>query len=177
MTPTNPENTPAKIEYTLATSEDANVLAQLSRDLIERGLRWRYRPPRMRALIRDRETVVLTARAKGKVVGFATMTFGYRIAHLILLAVRADFQRQGIARRMMQWLFDSARIAGIERVVLEVRATDQSARSFYRQLGFTEHLYLERYYDQTESAFRMTLKLADQLLATNANDDAKAPDQ
>ena len=84
---------------------------------------------------------------------------GTGIAHLILLCVHPQQRRRGLATALLEWLEDSARVAGIQRLVLEVRARNTAARNFYRELGFAEHVYLERYYDGDEAAFRMTRHL------------------
>ena len=49
------------VEIALARSGDAEALAIMSRDLIESGLGWGYRPERMAQLIDARETCSLIA--------------------------------------------------------------------------------------------------------------------
>ena len=78
---------------------DAPALAAMSRDLVETGLGWEYRPERLARMIADANTVAVVARDARRPVGFAVMTFGDERAHLVLLAVRPSHQRQGIARR------------------------------------------------------------------------------
>jgi len=48
----------------LATADDAPHIGLMSRDLIERGLRWRWTPERIRACIRSRTTNVAVAPAE-----------------------------------------------------------------------------------------------------------------
>ena len=73
----------------LALDSDAQAIASMSRDLIEAGLGWQYRPRRVRELLADRETVTLVACERERVIGFAVMTFGEERAHLVLMAVRS----------------------------------------------------------------------------------------
>ena len=152
-------NTQSAQHIALATPNDAVALAALSRDFIEAGLSWRYRPERMAALIKGANCAVVLAREEKLISAFAAMTFGSGIAHLILLCVHPAHRRRGLASALLEWLEESARVAGIQRIVLEVRAGNMEARKFYRDLGFAEHIYLERYYDGVESAFRMTRHL------------------
>lgn len=149
---------PFRIE--IARLEDADELAALSRDLIEHGLRWRYRGERMRALLRDSNICVVVAREEERIVGFAAMHFGARLAHLLLLAVVPEARRRGAGAALVNWLERSASVAGVAQIVLEVRARNRGARAFYRELGYGEQTYLENYYDGLESAFRMTRKIA-----------------
>ena len=146
-------------QIALASTRDAVALAALSREFVEAGLSWRYRPERMAALIRDPNSAVVLVRQGRLISAFAAMTFGTGIAHLILLCVHPQQRRRGLATSLLEWLEDSARVAGVHRIVLEFRAKIIAARNFYRELGFAEHVYLERYYDGDEAAFRMTRHL------------------
>jgi [ribosomal protein S18]-alanine N-acetyltransferase len=143
------------ITLQLAARSDAQAIAALSRDLIECGLGWEYRPERVRELIATRDTVTLVARDGDRVMGFAIMSFGDEYAHLILMAVRPAGQRRGIARRMTQWLIESAATAGIASIHLELRAQNKDGFAFYRSLGFSETLRLPGYYRGRETAIRM----------------------
>jgi ribosomal-protein-alanine N-acetyltransferase len=143
------------ISVQLADGSDASVLAAMSRDLIEAGLGWRYRAQSIRQLIEDPETVTLVARSGEAVAGFGIMKFGDERAHLVLLAVRADFRRRGIARRLIEWLVTSAAIAGVASIHVELRARNTGAYAFYRGIGFAETLRVPGYYAGRETAIRM----------------------
>jgi ribosomal-protein-alanine N-acetyltransferase len=143
------------IRLGLARPQDAPSLALMSRDLIEAGLGWEYRPERMSELIGARETVTLVAQDCGRCVGFAVMTFGEERAHLVLLAVRPTHRRRGVASRMIAWLMDSAAAAGTASIHLELIDDNAAARAFYRANGFTETLRLPGYYRGRKAAVRM----------------------
>lgn len=143
------------IELGFADGGDAARLARLARDLIEAGLGWGYRAQRIAELIADPDTVTLVARDRGNVLGFAVMRFGDERAHLVLLAVEPAHQRRGVARRMIEWLVDSARVAGMTSVHVELRARNAAAFAFYRSLGFVETFRVPGYYRGRETAVRM----------------------
>ena len=154
----------------LAEARDAHAIAEMSRDHIETGLGWRYDAPRVLRAMRRAETAVLVARRKsalGPVVrnaaaplaGFAIMDFGDERAHLALLAVQPAHRRRGVGRALVDWLLESARTAGMASVHLELRASNEAARRFYRALGFSETVLMPRYYDGREAAMRMILVL------------------
>jgi ribosomal-protein-alanine N-acetyltransferase len=143
------------ITLQLAGRGDAQAIAAMSRDLIESGLGWEYRPERIRAMIADRDMVTLVARDGDLLMGFAIMSFGDEHAHLVLMAVRPAGQRRGIARRMTDWLLETAATAGLASIHLELRAQNKDAHAFYRALGFTETLRLPGYYRGRETAVRM----------------------
>jgi ribosomal-protein-alanine N-acetyltransferase len=138
-----------------ANRSDATTIAQMSRELIESGLGWSYRPQRIGELIADVDTVALVARERGRVAGFTLTTFGDERAHLVLLAVRRQSQRRGIARRMIQWIVESAAVAGAGSVHVELRAHNVAAIALYRTSGFAESLRMPGYYRGREDAIRM----------------------
>ena len=145
---------PVTLRPALAT--DTPRLAAMSRDLIEAGLPWRYSAPALVRLLRDADHCgVVAVDERGTPLGFALMHFGEERAHLILLCVLADRQRQGIGRQLLEWLTASAQVAGIASLHLELRADNDSALAFYRTLGFSETLLLPGYYDGRIAARRM----------------------
>ena len=147
--------TSRKLSLRPASSADAMPIAQMSRELIEAGLPWTWTPERVARNLGRHETLVLTARDAEHLAGFAIMQFGDERAHLSLFAVQPDYQRQGIGRRMLQWLVESALTAGIASVHLELRVTNLGARRFYLEQGFAETARIQRYYSGVETAVRM----------------------
>jgi ribosomal protein S18 acetylase RimI-like enzyme len=147
------------ITLRLATPGDARAIALMSRDLIETGLGWSYPPSRIGRVIADPDSTVLVACDERQLAGFGVMAFGDERAHLVLLAVRRAQQRRGIGRRLLEWLLESATVAGIEAVELELRAANDAAHAFYRAMGFVEMGLVDGYYGGAESARRMALRL------------------
>jgi len=158
--------TPRAITIRLAGSRDAQAIATMSRDFIEAGLGWKYDAARVLRAIRDRDTLAAVACEGGKAVGgrgapigFAIMEFGEERAHLMLLAVRPSHRRLGIGQRLLEWLLESARVAGIASIHLELRASNDAARRFYRAMGFYETVLVPGYYrsgeGRKEGALRM----------------------
>jgi ribosomal protein S18 acetylase RimI-like enzyme len=157
--------TPRAITIRLAEPRDAQPIALLSRDFIEAGLGWKYDAARILRAIRDRDTLAVVAceggkgAARGAITGFAIMEIGDERAHLVLLAVRPSHRRLGIGQRLLDWLLESARVAGMASVHLELRAANEAARRFYRAMGFYETVLVPGYYrsgeGRKEGALRM----------------------
>ena len=150
---------PANITLRPATPADAAEIAQFSRDLIETGLGWTWTRARVERNIRSSATVAIVACEGGRLVAFAIMYFGDEHAHLNLLAVRPDRQRAGIGRHLVGWLEESALVAGIGTIRLELRATNRAARRFYEHLGFSEIARVAAYYAGVEDAVRMSREI------------------
>jgi ribosomal protein S18 acetylase RimI-like enzyme len=143
----------------LARSSDALEIAEMSRDLIEYGLTWSWTPARVLRSISGRDSSVVVARRLPRIAAFAIMHFGDETAHLNLLAVAAGHRRQGLGRRLMEWLTATAVEAGIFRIDLELRAQNQAAREFYERMGFDAPTVIPGYYQGREGALRMTRRL------------------
>jgi ribosomal-protein-alanine N-acetyltransferase len=164
------------ITIRVAEPRDAQAVALMSRDFIESGLGWKYDVQRVLKAIRDRETLTIVACEGGKpampastspssaarsaITGFAIMELGEERAHLVLLAVRPSHRRLGIGQRMLEWLLETARVAGMASVHLELRAGNDAARRFYRAMGFYETVLVPGYYrgvegGRKEGALRM----------------------
>ena len=148
------------------TAHAISVRLAGQRDMSESGLGWKYDPPRVLRAIRDRDTLAVvaceggkSAAARGAVTGFAILELGEERAHLVLLAVRPTHRRLGIGQRLFEWLLESARVAGIASVHLELRASNDAARRFYRAMGFYETVLVPGYYrsgeGRKEGALRM----------------------
>src|SRR6202521_51751 len=99
-----------------ARAADAALLAGMSQDFVETGLRPAWDAARIAWHIRDPDSVVLAARAETAIVGFAIMRYADDTAHLNLLAVAPAYRRRGIARRLVAWLEDTALTAGTLKI-------------------------------------------------------------
>jgi [ribosomal protein S18]-alanine N-acetyltransferase len=134
---------------------DAARLASMSQRLIEAGLRPAWGTVRIGWHVRHADSVVLTACLGAALAGFAIMSYADDSAHLNLLAVDPAHRRRGVARRLMEWLEETALTAGTFTIGLELRAGNQAARAFYRALGYQELAQIPGYYQGVESAIRM----------------------
>ena len=87
------------------------------------------------------------------------MRFGAEEAHLDLLAVSPKYRRNGIGRKLIEWLEKSALVAGISVIYLEVRAANEAARAFYLSLGYCFVTRVLGYYGGREAAVCMARDL------------------
>lgn len=139
----------------LAQIPDAAAIAGMSRQLIEVGLAPSWPTDRILRHIKHADSVVLVAKAHGVMLGFAIMQFGDETAHLNLLAVSPGTRRRGIGRHLVTWLEETAIVAGTFIIQLELRSTNDSARTFYEALGYQETARVRGYYQLVEDAIRM----------------------
>lgn len=151
---------PVETHFRPAKLSDAHAIAAMSRDLVEFGLSWSWREPRIERCIRQPETMVLIADRARQIAGFAIMEFADEDAHLNLIAVKPRYQRQNVGKQILDWLEASARTAGITTIYLELRSRNRTAWMFYRKAGYREIAHLPGYYEGLESGLRMMKDLS-----------------
>ncbi|HAK52455.1 MAG TPA: hypothetical protein DCM54_11225 [Gammaproteobacteria bacterium] len=143
------------IEIRLAISTEAAALAEMSRQLVERGLSWSWKPKRVQSMILNPECSVIVAKTRVELAGFAIMEFHQSHAHLNLLAVADNKRREGIASALLAWLEESANVAAVDRIELEVRRNNEGARAFYKVHDYQEVAMVPGYYEGREHAVKM----------------------
>lgn len=144
---------------------EAPAIAQLSRDLIETDLPWSWTPRRVAGLMRQRESLTVIARdpnqhAGNPMAGFILAQFGDESVHIALLGVAAEYRRRGLGRRLIQWVEETATVAGLFLIRLEVRAVKREARHFYASLGYRETGRVTGYYSGIEDAIKLSRDLS-----------------
>jgi ribosomal-protein-alanine N-acetyltransferase len=151
--------TSSELSLGLAHAADANAIADMSRELIENGLRWRWTEQRVAVSINADDTNVLVARLDNRLAGFGIMKYGDQVAHLNLFAVAPAHRRSGIGRQLLRWLERCASVAGNVAISLEVRASNTGAQRFYESMGYRTLVELPGYYQGVEPALRMGRRL------------------
>lgn len=107
-----------------------------------------------------RRAALVAIDPSDRLLGFTVASLLPPQAELETIAVAAPSQRQGIARRLLQFLILELRSAGIHEIWLEVRVSNAPAIALYRSFGFGETGRRPRYYDEPiEDALLMSLRL------------------
>lgn len=75
-------------------------------------------------------------RQEGRLAGFCVLMFAPDVAHLLVIAVARDVQRQGLGTQLLDWCEAQARARGTDGVLLEVRPSNEKALRFYEHHGF-----------------------------------------
>jgi len=124
--------------------------------------RWGY-DAYQRELINNPSSVLLVARLSesgGQVVGFFAGWTVEDEMHINNIATRPEYRRMGIGEGLCEAGLDEARRRGVTFVLLEVRASNETAQLLYRKLGFKFVGRRRDYYRApTEDAFVMRLEL------------------
>ncbi len=80
--------------------------------------------------------------------------------HILSVATLPPYRRQGLARALLQYAMEFARIRKVRAIFLEVRRSNEVAIRLYRAFGFSAIGIRPRYYaDNFEDAIEMILTL------------------
>lgn len=107
----------------------------------------------------------LVAVRNGAVVGYTvadvTPNHGRDIGHLKDIAIHPRVQGEGIGRSLLERGLFTLSVEGADVVKLEVRESNNVARSLYEDIGFETIRRVPGYYDDGEDAYVMVLDVAE----------------
>lgn len=134
------------VHVQIALQSDAADIAAMSRDLIEHGLPWTWRPERVLRAIAAPDMNVAVVRGPQQLTGFGIMEYWDDDAHLVLFAIQPASQRRGLGTAVLRWLEASAVVAGAQKIRVEARRDNTAARNFYSAHGYHEITIAPRMY-------------------------------
>jgi [ribosomal protein S18]-alanine N-acetyltransferase len=101
--------------------------------------------------------ICLAAVRDDTLIGYLVCSRYADVWHLMNIAVDPDARREGIARNLLERLFDEA--GADARYTLEVRTSNRGAIAMYERFGFRRAGHRRRYYhDNGEDALIMWLE-------------------
>jgi [ribosomal protein S18]-alanine N-acetyltransferase len=83
------------------------------------------------------------------IAGYGIMSIGAGEAHILNVCVRAEYRGRGLARKVLLYLINRARNAGMYEAFLEVRPSNTTAARLYHSLGFEQVGVRRGYYQAT----------------------------
>lgn len=93
--------------------------------------------------------VAEVCRIGDELIGFSVVMAVLDEAHLLDIGVARACQGQGLGARLLQRAIERARSDGATRMLLEVRAANETAIGFYRRFGFAQIGLRRGYYPAT----------------------------
>jgi ribosomal-protein-alanine N-acetyltransferase len=101
--------------------------------------------------------ICLAAARDDRLIGYLVCSRYADVWHLMNIAVHPEARREGIARNLLERLFDEA--GADARYTLEVRTSNHGAIAMYERFGFRRAGHRRRYYhDNGEDALIMWLE-------------------
>ncbi|WP_042353108.1 ribosomal protein S18-alanine N-acetyltransferase [Bacillus massiliigorillae] len=97
---------------------------------------------------------------EGKIIGYCGAWLVIDEAHITNIAILPEFRGRGLGEALLQKMIDKCREDHIERMTLEVRASNTVAQSLYKKLGFQDGAIRKKYYsDNQEDAIVMWVNI------------------
>lgn len=101
----------------------------------------------------------IVALYNNDVVGYAGIWKPIDEAHITNIVVRKDERGQHIGTKLLEELLKMAQMQGLKCITLEVNVNNKNAISLYKKHNFEEVGRRKKYYNNTDDAIIMTLKL------------------
>ena len=99
------------------------------------------------------------AEEGGQVCGYGCLILLFEDAEFANIAVSPTHRGQGVGKLLMEKMHDYAKTFGAERMLLEVRVSNQSAIGLYEKYGYEKYGLRENYYADGEDAYLMQKSL------------------
>jgi len=111
-------------------------------------------------LASERGLSLRVAEEEGAVCGLMVFRIVADEAEILNLAVDASRRRQGTGSRLIEDVVAACQAAGVRKIFLEVRDSNEAGRKFYSRMGFMEAGRRRQYYQQpVEDALVLVLKV------------------
>jgi [ribosomal protein S18]-alanine N-acetyltransferase len=138
-----------ELDYALVAIRPMNELDVPMVVNIERSA---YQFPWSEGIFRDCLRVGYICRvvdAGGDMGGYGIMSVGAGEAHILNVCIGEEYRGRGYARKMLLYLMDRARAAGMHEAFLEVRPSNTVAARLYHSMGFEQVGVRRGYYQAT----------------------------
>ena len=114
----------------------------------------------IRESMEQSQTLLLSALEDGVLVGYLIVYYVLEDGEIARIAVESDFRRNGVASRLLKELAFICADNGVNKLLLDVRESNESAKAFYKKKGFVLDGVRKNYYtNPTENAILMSLEL------------------
>ena len=109
----------------------------------------------------NQNACVLGAYKKGKLIGYVIFYYVLDEGEIARIAVSPLYRRQGVAEQIFAGLLAFCAEKNIERILLDVRISNEPAIAFYRKAGFADDGIRKNFYENPkEHALLMSVDVA-----------------
>ena len=114
----------------------------------------------LRDTLGQKQAFVLVAEEENEIVGYCIIYYVMTEAEIARIAVDETMRRKGVGYGLLDAVCNCCREMKVERLLLDVRESNDSARSFYQRCGFVEDGVRKEFYEQPkENAILMSKML------------------
>lgn len=109
---------------------------------------------------KQRQTMLLIALEDRKIIGYLILYFVLEDGEIARIAVADEYRRKGVAGKMLRELALLCRENGVNRLMLDVRESNEPAKAFYVRQGFeVDGIRKDYYTNPVENAVLMSVPL------------------
>ena len=145
------------ISYLLLSKENVSEIERLYKDDFSDG----WNKNMLNSAFETGRFMALGAHLDGSLVGIITASVGLDDADIESVYVRVEHRRKGIANELLNKIERELISRGIEKVLLEVRESNISARALYAKKGYADISVRKKYYHDGENAVVMVKELSE----------------
>jgi ribosomal-protein-alanine N-acetyltransferase len=103
-------------------------------------------------------------RPRHRIAGYIVARQAADEVHINNVAVRSNYRRRGIGRRLLDWILLAGKRSGATSAFLELRAGNSAALALYEECGFRITARRSKYYSEpVEDALVMVANLSETL--------------
>lgn len=94
------------------------------------------------------QAFVAVAECDGEIAGYCIIYYVMDEGEIARVAVDEKVRRQGVGRGLLDFVSECCKMKNVCRLLLDVRESNENARRFYEQYGFTVDGVRKNFYDQ-----------------------------
>lgn len=114
----------------------------------------------VRELTQNRFSKYFTCKMNRQIIGFLGLWIIFEDAHIATIAVAPPYMRKGIGTMLVEFAIKLASENGCNKLILEVRKSNEPAMKFYEKLQFEKVNTKKNFYSHpVEDAWEMIRKL------------------
>lgn len=96
---------------------------------------------------RQQQAFIVVAEEEGEIAGYCIVYYVMDEGEIARIAVDSSYRRRGVGRGLLDYTCECCREKCVERLLLDVRESNESARAFYKRYGFAEDGIRKNFYD------------------------------
>ena len=109
---------------------------------------------------RQNQAFIVVAEEDGEVAGYCIIYYVLDEGEIARIAVDERWRRRGVGRGLLDYTCTCCKEKSVERLLLDVRESNENARAFYKNYGFAEDGIRKNFYDMPkEHAILMSMTI------------------
>ena len=121
-----------KVQVRAAVPEDLEIVAMIEKEVFSEP--WSL--DGFKQALSSSDNVVLVISDETDIYGYLVLYTSMDEGELMTIAVRPGFRGYGLADKLVKTMVEEGRRRGLVNIFLEVRKTNEAAKSLYRKNGF-----------------------------------------